>query len=319
MTGAAKLHMGLREWILLVTLALLWSGSFFFAELVLEELPPLTLTFGRVSIAALALLVLLRARGLALPSDARGRWNLLVMGLLNNLIPFSLIFWGQTRLTGGEASILNATTPLFTVLLAHFLTADERLTAPRLAGVALGLVGVAVMLGPDAIGGLGSDLLAQAAVLGAAVSYGLAGIFGRRFAGQPPLVTAAGQVTASSLLLLPLMLIVDRPWELAMPGPLTWGALAALALASTALAYVIFFRILAAAGATNLLLVTLLIPPGAALLGGLFLGEVLSAAQLAGMGLIAGGLLVIDGRLLSYLRPARSVPLQPSSSTKASD
>lgn len=173
MASAAKLHMGLREWILLVTLALLWSGSFFFAELVLEELPPL--------------------------------------------------------------------------------------------------------------------------------------------------VTAAGQVTASSLLLLPLALIVDRPWELAMPGPLTWGALAALALASTALAYVIFFRILAAAGATNLLLVTLLIPPGAALLGGLFLGEVLSAAQLAGMGLIASGLLVIDGRLLRHLYPGRSVPLQPSSSTKASD
>jgi len=224
------------------------------------------------------------------------------MGGLNNLIPFSLIVWGQTEIASGLAAILNATTPLFTVLLAHLLTGDERLTVGRLAGVGLGFAGVVAMIGPAALAGLGAAALAQLAVLAAALSYAFAGIYGRRFREQPPLITAAGQVTASALLLAPLALIVDRPWTLPIPGAATIGAVAGIALLSTALGYVIYFRLLARAGATNLLLVTFVMPPVAILLGVAALGESLTAPQLAGLALIGLGLAAIDGRLLRLLR-----------------
>lgn len=305
--------MGSREWALLITLSLLWGGSFFFAEVALEALPPLSVVFARVAIGALALLILVRAVGLRLPREL-GLWRaFFVMGALNNLIPFSLIVWGQTAITGGLAAILNATTPLFTVVLAHLLTRDERMTPAKLAGVAFGFLGVAVMIGPEALGGPGIAVLAQLAVLAATVSYAFAGIYGRRFRATPPLITATGQVTASTLLLCPLVLLVDQPWALAMPEPamlwaVTWeivGALLGLGLLSTAAAYVIYFRILASSGATNLLLVTFLIPVSAVLLGVLVLSERLTVAQLAGMGLISLGLAAIDGRILRWFERGR--------------
>jgi drug/metabolite transporter (DMT)-like permease len=169
--------------------------------------------------------------------------------------------------------------------------------------VLLGLAGVTLMIGLDSLGGRGGDVLAQIAVLAAGVSYGCAGIYGRRFAGTPPLVTATGQVTASTVLILPLSLLVDRPWTLAPPGARAWAALLGLALVSTALAYVVYFRILATAGATNLLLVTLLIPAIALLLGTLLLDERIAARHLGGLELLAAGLALIDGRLVTRLRP----------------
>jgi len=220
-------------------------------------------------------------------------------------VPFSLICWGQTTIASGLAAILNATTPLFAIVLAHLLTRDERLTAPRLAGVLCGVAGVAVMIGRDAIAGIGTHVAAQLAVLAAALCYGFAGIYGRRFRGQPPLVTAAGQVTASTVLLLPVALVFEQPWSLALPGAPTWAAVAGTALLSTALGYVIYFRILAIAGATNLLLVTLLIPVSALLLGSLVLGEAISVSQVAGMALIFAGLAIIDGRLIALVRNRR--------------
>ncbi len=294
--------MGPSEWGLLVGLSMLWGGSFFFAEVALAELPPFTIVFARVGIAAVALALLVRALGQRMPREPRLWGAFLVMGALNNVIPFSLIVTGQTRIAGGLAAILNATTPLFTVLLAHLLTGDEKLTAPRLAGVLLGLAGVTVVIGARALGGLGLDIVAQLAVLGAAVSYALAGLYGRRFKDTPPLITAAGQVTASAVLMLPIVLIADRPWTLAAPGLTTWAMIAGLALLSTAAAYVIYFRVLATAGATNLLLVTFLIPVSAILLGVLILGERLEARQLAGMALIGLGLAAIDGRPFAGLR-----------------
>jgi drug/metabolite transporter (DMT)-like permease len=235
------------------------------------------------------------------------------MGGLNNLIPFSLIFWGQTRIASGLASILNSTTPLFAVVLAHLLTRDEKLTANRAAGVLFGIVGVVVMIGPDALGGLGSNVLAQIAVLGAALSYAFAGIYGRRFRDLPPLVTASGQVTATTILMLPVLLVVDQPWTLPVPGARTWAALAGLALLSTALGYVLYFRILAVAGATNLLLVTFLIPVSALILGVSVLGERFDGRHFGGMALIALGLAAIDGRLIRLARSflARQRPGQP--------
>lgn len=230
--------------------------------------------------------------------------------MLNNLVPFSLIFWGQTRIAVGLAAILNATTPLFTVVLAHFLTRDEPLSANRVAGVLAGVAGVAVMIGPEALHELGLHLLAQIAVLGAALSYALAGIFGRRFQDMPPIVSAAGQVTASTVLLLPVVVLLERPWPGLALGALswgasTWGAILGLALLSTALAYLIYFRLLASAGATNLLLVTFLIPVSAIALGASLLGERLEVQHLAGMALIGLGLAAIDGRPLRPLRQRR--------------
>src|SRR5581483_1079832 len=290
------------DWLLLIVLSMLWGGSFFFAKVAVGELPPLSLVLGRVAIAALALHLLVLASGRRMPGDLRLWRDFVVMGLLNNAIPFSLIFWGQKEIASGLASILNATTPLFTVLVAHGLTREEKATPAKLLGVALGLAGVALMIGLDVASGLGAHLLAEIAVLGAAISYAFAGVFGRRFRGQPPLIVATGQLTGSAVLILPLTLIVDRPWTLAMPSLATIGAVVGLALLCTALAYLIFFRILARAGATNLLLVTFLIPVSALMLGIAFLGEALNLHHLIGMALIASGLAAIDGRPLRLIR-----------------
>lgn len=298
--SAISASMARADWLLLITLSLLWGGSFLFVGLAVAELPTLSIVAARVGLAALALwaVVLLLRR----PLPRRGGiWlAFLGMGLLNNAIPFGLMVWGQQTIAAGLAALLNATTPLFTVLVAGAVLADERLTPARLAGVATGFAGVAVMVGPDALTGLSRDLLAQGAVLAGALSYACAGVFGRRFRrmGVDPLVTAAGQVTASSALILPAALILDRPWALPVPSATVIAALVGLALLSTALAYVIYFRLLARVGATNLLLVTFLIPVSATVLGVLVLGERPGWGQAAGAALIACGLAAIDGRLL---------------------
>jgi len=226
------------------------------------------------------------------------------MGLLNNALPFTLIFWGQTRVGAGLASILNATTPLWTVVVAHVLTADEKMNASKLLGVLFGIAGVAALIGPSALAGVGDDVPAMLAIVLATLSYAFAGIFGRRFArmGQAPLSVAAGQVTAATFIMLPLALLVEHPWALPPPGTTAIVALVGLALISTALAYVIYFQLLATAGATNLLLVTFLIPPSALALGTLLLDERLLQRHVAGLVLIGAGLAAIDGRLWRYLR-----------------
>lgn len=298
--------MGAREWTMLLGLSVLWGGSFFFVGVAVAELPPLTIVAIRVGLAGLALGVVMRAAGVAVPSSAAVLLAFLVMGTLNNALPFTLIVWGQGRIASGLASILNATTPLWTVLVAHLATADEKLTAGRIAGVVLGLAGVALLLGGAGGAAFGGEILPQLACLAGAVSYALAAVFGRRFRamGVPPLATATGQLAAASLLLLPAALLVERPWTLPAPSGATLAALAALALLSTALAYVVYFRILATAGATNLLLVTFLIPPNAILLGVGLLGESLAPHQLLGMAVIAAGLAAIDGRPARALREA---------------
>ncbi|MFC4175620.1 DMT family transporter [Microvirga sp. GCM10011540] len=306
--------MSASDWALLIILSIVWGGSFLFIGVAVKELPPLTIVASRVCLGAATLYMVLRLMGLALP---RGRevWTAFFgMGILNNVIPMVLIVWGQNHIASGLASILNATTPLFTVLVAHVLTKDERLTRQRLAGVLVGFLGVAVMIGAAAFQSWGMSIPAQMAVLAAALSYAFAGVFGRRFRamGIPPLATAAGQVTASSAILLPLAMIVDRPWSLPTPSLHVAMALAGLALVSTAFAYILFFRLLARAGATNVGLVTLLIPVSAILFGVLLLGETLEARHMAGMALIAAGLVLIDGRLPSVLahalRPRRPAP-----------
>jgi drug/metabolite transporter (DMT)-like permease len=294
--------MGPIEWALLVALSIVWGGTYFFAEVALMEIGSMTLVLGRLALAALALHVVVRLAGLGMAQTGAAWRAYFVMGLLNNIVPFNLLFWGQTEISGTLASILNATTPLFTVLVAHALTKDERATRAKLLGVAVGLAGVIAMVGPDALEGLGSGgdpwlVLAQLACVAAAISYAFAGVYGRRFKGAPPLVTACGQVTASAILMAPVALAVEQPWR---AWPFAWetiGALAGVAVLSTALGYWMYFRILRAAGATNLLLVTFLIPVSAFLLGHAFLGETLETRHIVGMALISLGLSAIDGRI----------------------
>lgn len=303
-----KRSMGPVEWSLLIALSVLWGGSFFFVGIAVDALPPFTIVALRVGLAAIALNALMFAKGLRMPASRQLLAVFVGMGCLNNMIPFSLIVWGQTHIASGLASILNATTPFFTVIAAHYLTSDERATAGRLAGVALGFGGVVLMIGTEALGGLGTSAVAQLAILGAAVSYALAGIFGRRFRslGVSPLAAATGQTTASAVVLVPLALALERPLVLPLPAAHVWGAVLGLALLSTALAYLIYFRVLATAGATNILLVTFLIPVSAILLGTTILGEQLAMKHFAGMGLIGLGLAAIDGRPLGLLRRMRT-------------
>ncbi len=299
-------HMGLLEWGLLLVLSLLWGGSFFFSKVALAELPPFTVVLGRVAIAAAALYVYLRATGRTIPGTGEAWRVFFGMGLINNLIPFSLIFWGQTAIASGLASILNATTPIFAIIVAHLLTADEKMTPQKIVGVLLGVLGVAVLMSGSAFSGDGPPRWALLACLGAALSYGFAGTFGRRFRrmGISPAVGAFGQTTASTVMMLPLVALVDAPWSIAAPHAITIGARLALALISTALAYIIYFHLLSVGGATNSSLVTLLIPVSAILLGSLILGERLSANHFLGMALIGLGLLSIDGRIFAMLRRA---------------
>ena len=297
--SATNRPMTAREWGMLLTLSLVWGGSFFFNEIAVRQLPVFTVVVCRVGLAAVILLAVLRLTGQRLPRSGKVWAAFLGMGMLNNVIPFSLIVAGQQSVASGVASILNAATPLFGVIFAHLLTQDEKLTPLKLAGVIVGFLGVAVMIGPDAISGLGGNLAAQMMILAGAASYAFAGIFGRRFKamGVLPMATATGQVIASSIILLPLVLVIDRPWTLPAPG---WDAIAALigvAAISTAFAYFLYFRIFASAGATNLLLVTFLIPISAILLGTAFLSEALLPREIAGMALIGLGLSLIDGRL----------------------
>jgi drug/metabolite transporter (DMT)-like permease len=285
-----------KSWAMLLALSLLWGGSFLFAKVALAAIPPATLVALRVLIAACAMLAYLRARGLTIPRDIWAACA--VMGLLNNAIPFGLIFWGQQTIGVGLAAIVNATTPLWTIVLAHFLTADEKLTPARLAGVATGIAGVIVLVGPDALAGFGAVGLAQLAILGATLSYAFALIWARRFRGYAPILPATGQLVASSLIAIPAALIVDAPWTLPMPSAEVWGAVAALSLASTALAYGLYFAIMARSGAGNAALVTMLIPPSAMLLGWLVLGETPGSLALAGFAIILAGLVLVDGRLV---------------------
>jgi drug/metabolite transporter (DMT)-like permease len=308
MTDGASKTMTPLEWGMLLTLSLFWGGSFFFIGVAVKELPPLTIVALRVSLAALILWLCAPAMGIVMPRRREVMIAFLGMGLINNVIPFCLIVWGQTQLASGLASILNATTPLFTVLAGHLLTHDERLTPLRLAGALCGLFGVAALIGPQLVSGPGGGVLAELAVLGAAASYALSSIFGRRFRplGVSPIATATGMVSASSLMLIPIALLVDRPWTLPLPGAATFAAIAAIASFSTALAYILYFRILAGAGATNVVLVTLLAPVSSILLGAIFLRERLEPMHFVGLALIGLGLAGIDGRLAKALRIAKS-------------
>jgi drug/metabolite transporter (DMT)-like permease len=290
------------EWAFLLLLSVLWGGSFFFSKVAVAALPPLTIVFVRFAAAALLVYAYVRARSIAIPTDIRSWASFVGMGLLNNLIPAGLIVWGQTMIPSGLASVIVATTPIFSILAIHFTTADERLILEKISGMALGFIGVCVLFRLGATDAGEVSATGIIACLGAAVSYGFANALGKRFRrlGIPPAAGATGQMTATAIMALPLMLTMEAPWRLAVPDVEVWLSMAGLAVLSTALGYVVFFRILATAGATNISLVTLLIPVSAVLLGSVVLGERVSALQILGMLLIALGLIAIDGRALAW-------------------
>lgn len=301
--AAIRRSMSLAEWGMLLALSVLWGGSFFFIGVAVKELPTFTIVVARVAGAAIILWSVLQLMGLRMPRDGRAWQAFFSMAFINNVIPFSLIAWGQSHIASGVASILNATTPLFAVIIAHYFTGDEKMSWGRFFGVLIGLAGVTVMVGSDALRSLGVNIAAQLAILGASTFYAISGVYARRFRtmGLQPLATSAGQMTASSIMLAPIMLIIDQPWTLPAPSAETVAALIGVASLSTALAYILYFRILATAGATNVLLVTFLIPVTAILLGMLALGEVLQVQHMAGMALIGLGLSAIDGRVYLWL------------------
>ncbi len=289
--------MSLTEWALLLLLSVLWGGSFFFSKVAVAALPPLTIVFARFSAGAVLVYTYARLRSITIPTDIRSCAAFAGMGLLNNLIPAGLIVWGQTMIPSGLASVIIATTPIFSILAIHLTSADEKISPGKIAGMVLGLIGVCVLF---RLGTTDSNVSIAGiiACLGAAVSYGFANAFGKRFRrlGIPPVAGATGQMTGTAIMAFPLMLAMDSPWRLAVPNLDVWASMAGLAILSTALGYVVFFRILATAGATNISLVTLLIPVSAVFLGSEILGEQVSPVQVAGMFLIALGLIAIDGR-----------------------
>jgi drug/metabolite transporter (DMT)-like permease len=294
---------------MLLLLSVIWGCSYYFMVLSLQGFPPLSFVLARVGMAAAGLALACLALGIPLPRGGPALLALLGMGLINNLLPFTLILLGAQRIPSGLAAVVNAATPVFAVLLAHALTQDEKLTPMRLAGTLIGLAGVAVLVGPGAFAVAERQELAGIALcLGACLCYGLAGVWSRRLKrlGVAPMAAATGQCAASALLSLPLVLAIDRPWTLPAPPGSAWIGLVALGLLATALAYALFFRIVAEAGATTAYLVTLLVPVTALLLGTLVLGEVLRTRHLLGMAVIGAGLLVLDGRLLRRAKGRRA-------------
>jgi drug/metabolite transporter (DMT)-like permease len=282
----------------------MWGGSFVLAEIALPDMGPLTISLGRVVVGAAMLWAVLTLVGERFP-PGKGLWpRLFLMALFNSVVPFTVIMWGQLQITAGLASILTATTPLFAVAIAHLATDDEKITPARLAGLAAGFVGVVVLIGPDLLGGLQTAGLASVAVLAGALSYAGSGVYGRRFRGQRPLVLAAGQTTAATVLLLPLVMLIDRPWTLPVPSTTALAAVAAMGALSTALGFIIFYRVLARAGATNMMLVNFLNPVSAIVLGSIVLGEEVTVRQVAGMAMIAVGLAALDGRPARFIAAA---------------
>jgi drug/metabolite transporter (DMT)-like permease len=290
-------RMSAFDWARLLLLGAIWGGSFFFARIAVSEMHPLTLVLFRVAIAAAALHLYLLVRGpsfrLALPIAG----SLLILALVNNVLPFSLIFAGQTEMGAGLAAVLNSTTPFWTILIANAVTSDEKLSANKVAGVLLGIAGVAVMVGPGVIASLGGPVWAKFAMVGASMSYAVALVFSRRFKAVPPVIVATGQLTASTIVMIPVVLLWSGSTGLFAASAPIWAAVFALALVSTAFAYILYFGIIGSAGATNASLVTLIVPVSAILLGFVFLGERLELFEVAGMLLIGLGLVTIDGRI----------------------
>lgn len=295
--------MGGREWRLLIGLSLCWGSSFLFFRVLSGAFAPFTVALCRVGVAAVILNLIMLLLGKRMPLEPRLWREFTVMSILTCVACYSLTALALRHIQSGLGSILNAATPISSVLLGHVLTSNEKLTPQRALGVAAGVVGVVILIGPSALSHLGGEQAwAQMAVLTATVFAALGSIYGRRFSGLPPLTVATGQLTAGAFVLTPLVLIFDRPWTLPPPTPLLWLNILGFAVICSVIAFILFFKLLATAGATNLQLVTFLIPVVALFLGWRLLGEALDPHAYVGMAVIGVGLLLIDGRLARWAR-----------------
>lgn len=297
MKQVKSLQMTNRTWAMLLLLATIWGSSFLFGRIAVQEMPAFTVVLLRVGLAAMTLwfFILVTKRKIKIT-----KWLIIngtIIGILNNVIPFSFILYGQKEIGSGLAAVVNAMTPIWTLLIANWFTNDEKFTQQKLIGILFGFAGVAVLMGGDIWLGLTASALAQCMIVIATISYGISGVFGKRFKGHDPVLIAACQMTTSTLFMIPIVLAVDDPFSIAMPSAIVIGSIIAIAVLCTAFAYVLFFKILDAAGAVNVSLVTLLVPVSAIILGMIFLNETLTTYQIGGIVLIAAGLLIIDGRL----------------------
>lgn len=295
-----------RDWVMLLLLSLIWGAAFIFIEICLPGFPPMTLVFVRLASAALLLWAYLRLRGRRLPGGLRLWTGYAVLGLLNLAAPFMILVWAMTYISAGLTSILNASTPLWTVLVAHVFTRDEKATTGKLLGVVLGFAGVMVMIGPKAMSGLGGDVLPELGCLLAALLFAFAGVYARRFAalGVGAEEVATGQLAAAAVMVLPFAILIDQPWTLPVPGIEPIAGMIALATICSALAYILYFRLIETAGAVNTLLISFLCPIFTILLAAPILGEAVTAGQWLGIALIGAGLIAIDGRF----SPWRATP-----------
>ena len=302
--------MNTRQFLILLVLGFIWGASFLFIKVAVVTIPPFTVAFGRTALAALILYVVLRYRGLKLGSWGHLWGAFLILGLFNGAVPYTLITWAEIHIDSGLAAILNALMPLFTVLLAHFFTQDEKLNWMKVIGILLGFLGILVLIGPAVLKGLGTHVIGQLAVVGAAWCYAMAAICGRLLKDVPPLVSATGQLIGAALLTLPLSFIIDTPWQLSVT-PLSVGALACLSLLGTALAYILYYYLLARIGATNVSLVTYLLPITGVFWGALLLGERLHWSAFLALALILAGIAGVNNGSVK-LPFSRKIGVEPA-------
>ena len=307
-SGLAR--MNARQFLILFVLGLIWGASFLFIKVAVVTIPPFTVAFGRTALAALILYVVLRYRGLKLGSWGHLWGAFLILGLFNGAVPYTLITWAEIHIDSGLAAILNALMPLFTVLLAHFFTQDEKLNWMKVIGILLGFLGILVLIGPAVLKGLGTHVIGQLAVVGAAWCYAMAAIYGRLLKDVPPLVSATGQLIGAALLTLPLSFIIDTPWQLSVTL-LSLGALACLSLLGTALAYILYYYLLARIGATNVSLVTYLLPITGVFWGALLLGERLHWSAFLALALILAGIAGVNNGSVK-LPFSRKIGVEPA-------
>lgn len=300
--------MKLKNLLLLILLAALWGPSFLFIKIAVAEIPPLTLVLGRVGIAAVLLTLFLWAQGKTLPRSRTVWRHLAVMGFIHNTIPFVLFGWGEQYIDSAMASILNGTTPLFTIILAHYFVGDDRLTPAKLVGALIGFAGLLLLITPSLTDGVQVTTWGLLAVSLAAAMYGVAIVYSRNhLRGLPPLVAPAGQMIMATIYLLPLSLLVDRPFSLPPLSLPVVGAMAALGVFGTAVAFVVYYRLIETAPASYVSMTTYIIPVFGVVLGVLVLSEKLTWHAYAGFALILLGVMIVNG-LLKLKRPL-DVPL----------
>lgn len=286
----------LNELGLLVLLSFLWGGSFTLIKVAVETVPPATIVTGRLAIGATLLMLLVMARGIAIPRTPVLWGAFLVQGVLQSALPFTLISWGEKHIDSGLAGLLNSTPPLFAFLITFFILREGGAAMRKFLGVATGFAGAAVILGPEILAGSGNSVLGQLAITGASLSYAVAAIYARRFSGQPALLTAACSMTMAAILILPVSLYVDHPWTLAPSSEAIWSVVV-LGVFSTALAMIIYFRLVKTLGTLGVTSGSYLRAGFSVLLGIMLLDEALSLSLAIGLVLIFLGVAIVTGRI----------------------